>query len=190
MLAQKARMRSRYRTPLAARMVFMTTVLVGFVPMEQVMAQTVERNPFAPPPAAERIEAAERDRVLRITQDIVRGEMAKLEKSVSETIERRLLGNIDRRVEALGKDIRKDVDGRLGDGNNVSEETKKNLQAIVLETLKRNPQAVGPTENGKTPEPPAFVACVNGKALYRDKDGSTFYSDETDLGLGDARCDS
>lgn len=169
-------MPTRTRLNLAARAVLLT-LAAATLPAAPGRAE-VERNPFTPPPAAERIEAAERDRVLRITKDIVRSEIGRLEKSIAETVERRLLSSVERRVNTMGDEIKTDMDTRLGAVEETVTAFKTDLPNQIANEIQRKAQTSAGT--GEAEEGTAFVACVNGKALYRDQDGSTFYLDDSD----------
>jgi hypothetical protein len=43
--------------------------------------------------------------------------------------------------------------------------------------------ALGDEQDSLLPEGSVFIACVDGRSLYRDENGSTFY---TDVQIGDA----
>lgn len=182
-------MRHRMRTPPTARSGLIIAALLGMIPVG-AMAQSVERNPFLPPPPETRIEAAEQDRVLRITQDVVRGEMGRLERTVTETVERRLMDRLDRDLASLGDDIRGDVDSRIGAFEATAATLKTEIPEMIRAEIEERTKNAGGAALGELPEGTTFVACVNGKALYRDQNGSTFYSNEDDLAEAAAGCSS
>lgn len=163
-------------------------VALSFLLAGQASAQSVERNPFQPPPPELRIEAAERDRVLEITSDVVRNEMVRLERSVTETVERRLIDRFDRQMQTYTDTIDESIEARATVTDAALEALKSEIPEMIETAVSEEKSAAGIGAEGKLPEGTVFVACVNGKALYRDQTGNTFYSEDNDATSGAADC--
>jgi phosphohistidine swiveling domain-containing protein len=152
------------------------------------LAQSVDRNPFAPPPPETRIEAAERDRILEITSDVVRSEMNRLERSVTETVERRLIDRFDRQMQTYRTDFEAIVEERALASDAALETLKAEIPEMIGAAIETQKSSTGSAGGATLPDGTVFVACVNGKALYRDQTGNTFYSEDLDAASGAADC--
>jgi hypothetical protein len=152
------------------------------------LAESVERNPFLPPPPELRIEAAERDRVLAITSDVVRTEMTRLERSVTETVERRLIDRLDRQMQTYTDAVDETTETRAAMIEGSFETLKAEIPEMIETAISEQKSVAGIGATGSIPEGAVFVACVNRKALYRDQTGNTFYSDDNDATPGAADC--
>lgn len=147
---------------------------------------TVERDPFSTPEIRETIEAADRDRVARITRDLVDARLVEMELRIIRELESRLSAQTDRRVAESREEIIKELEARIAELTQVVSALREGIPGLVTEALATAaPEAV--TEPG-LPDGATFVACVDGRALYRDGNGSTFYAEETKGESGVSRC--
>jgi hypothetical protein len=121
------------------------------------------------PPATERIEVAQRERIERITQEILTAAVSEFEQRVTEVIDQRIRES----VEVM---LKKAIDEM---------EAKQSTQiSEMIDTVERLKLGGGDTIVNELPVvPDDFVACVNGRPLYRDQRGQTFYAEE-----GGAKC--
>jgi hypothetical protein len=164
------------------------TAVIAMLMASSASPQSVERNPFLPPPPELRIEAAERDRVLEITSDVVRNEMVRLERSVTETVERRLIDRFDRQIETYTATIDESIETRAAATEEALEALRAEIPEMIKTAVSEEKTAAGIGAEGTLPQGTVFVACVNGKALYRDQTGNTFYSEDTGATSGAADC--
>lgn len=142
------------------------------------LAQTVDRDPFQPPPVQERIEAAERDRIDRITSEIVEARLAEVERRVTEVIERRLIERIDRAFGDRDAELERRAERLLDEAKDEIAATRDELREDILEIANSKLEDVSRQLDDRLPEGAVFIACVNERALYRDPSGNTFFFDD------------
>jgi len=161
---------------------------------QAVSAQEAEinRDPFSSPDIAEVIRAADYDRVAKITSDLVEARLAALEQSIITEVERRLSALLDRRLTEFNQQSDERVEARLSEMAGVVAGLRDEVPAEIERAIAERILAGSSDANamGLMPEGSEFVACVDGKALYRDAGGSTFYSDESMGGSGVSRCNN
>lgn len=142
---------------------------------------SVDRDPFSAPPITKVIEAADLDRVTRITTEIVETAMKSAEERAIREVERQALLLLEEKFEVLTRKIEQDMEERF-------------IEMSMVATRMQESAAGDPDGNidvGSREEvvEATFVACVDGRALYRSEDGSTFYVNDHAGGAGAARCD-
>jgi hypothetical protein len=149
---------------------------------------SVERDPFSTPPIQETIQAADRDRVARITRDLVDARLVELELRIIRELESRLGAQTDRRLGETRDQVNQDIDARISAIGSAINALREEIPALIREEM----AVTAPeTEAGAgLPDGAAFVACVDGRALYRDSGGSTFYADDIQGGSGVSRCNN
>jgi len=152
--------------------------------------ESVERDPFSAPDIGEVVRAADRDRVSRITNELVEAQLAAIEERIILEVERRLSALLDRRLTEFGTTLDERVEGRLTEMSGVVSALRDEVPAEIQKAIAER-VAAGSSDAaalGLLPEGSAFVACVDGRALYRDGNGSTFYMDSPTGGGGVSRC--
>lgn len=149
---------------------------------------SVERDPFSTPEISETIEAADRDRVARITRDLVDARLVELELRIVREIESRLNAQTDRRIGESREEVVSELDTRIRELSLTINGLREEIPSLVTQSL----EAVSPGSGaeGSLPEGSSFVACVDGRALYRDQNGSTFYAEEKQGDTGVSRCNN
>jgi hypothetical protein len=187
------------------RMYVLLAVSLVFIP-SATLSQDVTRDPFTPPSILERVDIADQDRVRRLTNEIVQEQMISAERRLTqETIdriaasERGMQQNFERVVSSVDSLSEKvdSIDETYNTRMAVISEQLEELQArpnIDLEAMLesgalsslqtgQSNQASSPTSSLGT-----FIACVNGRAMYRDESGSTFFSEVLDAFENSDRC--
>lgn len=147
---------------------------------------SVERDPFSTPEISETIEAADRDRVARITRDLVDARLVEIELRIIRELESRLGAQADRRIGESREAIIEELEARIAELTQVVSALREGIPGLVTEALATAAPEAAP-EAG-LPQGASFVACVDGRALYRDENGSTFYAEETKGESGVSRC--
>lgn len=144
-------------------------------------AQAIDRDPFSAPPAEERLEAAQRERIAQITSSILLEQVSELETSIADTVERRLVSRVDARLaaflernEALVRESSEDLAARL-------EAFTDDVPGLIEEEIERISGRSVLLDLEPVPAEWSFVACVDERALYRDESGKTFYMDQDAL---------
>src|SRR5690554_6191654 len=105
--------------------------------------------------------------------------MQATERRIMDLIERRLMES-SRQTQGSIDQFLREVDMQLEDMNTALAEG-----AFTQGMVEDDASAGATTSLGETLN---FVACVNGRALYRDQSGSTFFSEVMDA-LENSRCD-
>lgn len=152
--------------------------------------ESVDRNPFGTPSIGEVIEAADRDRVARITGELVEARLAEIEQRIISEVESRLAALLDRRLTEFREETNGTVDERLAEMAGVVSSLRDEVPLQIERAIAQRVQA-GSSEAaamGLIPEGSVFVACVDGRSLYRDDSGSTFYMDNPMGDAGVSRC--
>lgn len=151
---------------------------------------SVERDPFSAPSVAEIVDAADQDRVSRITTRIVEEQMAAIEERAVREAERRIIALLEQRLTEMSARTEELVDTRLSEMSAVitglRDQIPAHVSVAISEELQRTGQAgeaAAAVTDGAT-----FIACVDGRPLYRDESGSTFYLNETMGDTGVSRC--
>lgn len=110
-------------------------------------------NPFRPPPSEQEKQLIQDER----TRNIVRGMQSEIVNKVAvkferkiDTMEQSLKQKVDEAVKSATSDLTPTAPAKANEQNSKETETTKSL----------------------VPEGATFVACINKKALYRDKDNS------------------
>jgi hypothetical protein len=127
-------------------------------------ALAVERNPFLPPDLQARIGLADEARMLEVARRSIAVEADRLRAEIARDIGVAVRGSADvlrQEMERATRDLTVKIDeiGAAGVGT-----------------------AGAGLQDGATtlPEGTTFLACVNGKALYRDANGTNFFIDAND----------
>jgi hypothetical protein len=176
------------------RRLFRTTGVTVFIALlgQASIAQEVEvnRDPFSAPQISEVIRAADHDRVARITSELVAQELSDLQQSIIIEVERRLSSMLDRRLSEFSQQLDERMEARLsemaGVVSGLRDEVPAEIERAIAERVRAGSSDAAAM--GLLPEGASFVACVDGKALYRDAGGSTFYADDSMGGSGVSRC--
>jgi hypothetical protein len=115
-------------------------------------------NPFRPPPSEQEKQLIQDER----TRNIVRGMQSEIVDKVAVKFERK--------IDTMEQSLKQKVD-----------EAVRSATSNLAPATKTGEPNSKETENAKSlvPEGAAFVACVNKKALYRDKD-NTLIQDASD----------
>lgn len=152
--------------------------------------EAVERDPFSTPSVSEVIRAADRDRVARITSELVEARLAEIEQRIIIEVETRLAALLDRRLAEFREQTSATVDERLLDMTTVVGALRDEIPAEIERAIAQRVQAgsADAAAMGLIPEGSIFVACVDGRSLYRDANGSTFYMDNPTGDAGVSRC--
>lgn len=142
------------------RMHFRKTIgmLAALSALSSLPAMAQERvNPFVRPPTAAEEQARQDERtrnIIREMQPEIKAGVMQDVKATQATLE---IG-IRRRIDALAETAPKAEKNVIpGDNPIIDAKTTEDKTAVV-----------------KVPEGAEFISCVNGKALYRDKDKSLF----------------
>ena len=165
-------------------------LLLMFSSQVTIAQEAVERDPFSTPSIEEIIEAADRDRVARITGELVEAQLAEIEERIISEVESRLAALLDRRLTEFREEINGTVDERLAEMAGVVSSLRDEVPLQIERAIAQRVQA-GSSEAaamGLIPEGSVFVACVDGRSLYRDASGSTFYMDNPMGDAGVSRC--
>lgn len=152
--------------------------------------ETVERDPFSTPSIEEVIRAADRDRVAKITNDLVEAQIGAIEERIIIEVETRLSALLDRRLTEFNEQTNQNVDERLSEMASVISSLRDEVPQQIERAIAQRVQA-GSSDAaamGLIPEGSVFVACVDGRSLYRDANGSTFYMDNPMGDAGVSRC--
>lgn len=152
--------------------------------------ENVDRDPFSAPSIDEVVRAADLDRVSRITNDLVEAQLTAIEERIILEVERRLSALLDRRLTEFSAQLDERVEGRLTEMSGVVSALRDEVPAEIEKAIAER-VAAGSSDAaalGLLPEGSTFVACVDGRALYRDESGSTFYMDDTTGDGGVSRC--
>ena len=165
----------------------LTAAALGFFILPAA-AQSVDRDPVNPQPVLEAIEVAERDRVLRITQEIVTGQISVLERQISEVLQITFKDQLDRSMMDLTETTSTATQENLGAMAIMVAEVRDMIPDAVETAITARTGSSGSVTGVFPPEGTIFVACVNGKALYRDQTGTTFYTDQVEMVAGLPRC--
>jgi len=155
------------------------------------MAQeAVDRDPFSAPDIAEVVRAADQDRVARITSELVEAKLGEIEQRIINEVERRLSALLDRRLTEFSEQVNLSTEERLAEMAGVVSGLRDEVPAQIERAIAQRVQA-GSSDAaamGLIPEGSVFVACVDGRSLYRDTSGSTFYMDQQIGDTGVSRC--
>ena len=152
--------------------------------------ETVDRDPFSTPSVEEVVRAADRDRVARITNELVEAQIGEIEQRIIVEVETRLSALLDRRLTEFREELNGTVDERLSEMASVISSLRDEVPQQIEQAIAQRVQA-GSSEAaamGLIPEGSVFVACVDGRSLYRDASGSTFYMDNPMGDAGVSRC--
>ena len=152
--------------------------------------EAVERDPFSTPTVEEVIRAADRDRVARITSELVEAQLAAIEQRIIVEVEARLSALLDRRLTEFREQVNGTTDERLAEMASVVSSLRDEVPQQIERAIAQRVQA-GSSEAaamGLIPEGSVFVACVDGRSLYRDESGSTFYMENPMGDAGVSRC--
>jgi hypothetical protein len=177
-------MRTRFRK---TGVVILLALLGQAVSAQEV---AVNRDPFSAPDIEEVVRAADYDRVAKITAELVEEKLSDLEQSIITEVERRLSSMLDRRLTEFSQQMDERMEARLSEMAGVvaglRDEVPAEIERAIAERVRAGSSDAAAM--GLLPEGSAFVACVDGKALYRDAGGSTFYADDSMGGSGVSRC--
>lgn len=145
----------------------------------------VERDPFSTIAVTEVVRAADSDRVSQITREIVDAQISEIERRVILQLESRLTSLLERRLAEFSEVTNGSIDTRLSEMAIVVSDLRDDIPDMVDEEIekRRLEGALGDERDSLLPEGSVFIACVDGRSLYRDENGSTFY---TDVQIGDA----
>lgn len=152
--------------------------------------ERVERDPFSAPNIEEVVRAADKDRVSRITNELVESQLAAIEERIILEVERRLSALLDRRLTEFSAQIDGSVETRMTEMAGVVSALRDEVPAEIERAIAER-VAAGSSDAaalGLLPEGSTFVACVDGRPLYRDENGSTFYMDSSKGDTGVSRC--
>lgn len=170
----------------------MGVILTLSVGQPVISQESVERDPFSTPGINEIIEAADRDRVERITTELVEAAMSEIEQRILSEVERRLSAQLDRRLTEFDEQQVLLIDERLAEMVGIVSALRDEVPAQIDRSIAERVRA-GSSEAaamGLLPEGATFVACVDGRSLYRDQSGSTFYIDSSTGDTGVSRCNN
>lgn len=160
-------------------------LLALFAQVASGQEAAVDRDPFSAPEISEVVRAADRDRVARITSELVEAQMAAIEQRVVIEVEQRLAAQMDRRLIEFNQQLNDLMETRLsemaGIVSGLRDEVPGQIDKAIAERVRAGSSEAAAM--GLLPEGAVFVACVDGKALYRDGAGSTFYAD---ISMGDS----
>jgi|HigsolmetaGSP11D_1036233.scaffolds.fasta_scaffold00947_17 hypothetical protein len=114
-------------------------------------------NPFAPPTAAEEEQARQDERFRRLFREM------------SAEIEARVMQSVSSAQAAAEVRLRRQIEEiRQSQGDPIP-------GVVTVQTASRGQQGKGQPGGSADPlEGAKFISCVNGKALYRDKDNALF----------------
>jgi hypothetical protein len=152
--------------------------------------EAVDRDPFSTPSIEEVIRAADRDRVAQITNELVEAQISAIEQRIIVEVEARLAALLDRRLAEFREEVTGTVDERLSEMATVISSLRDEVPQQIERAIAQRVQA-GSSDAaamGLIPEGSVFVACVDGRSLYRDASGSTFYMDNPMGDAGVSRC--
>lgn len=152
--------------------------------------EAVDRDPFSAPDIEEVVRAADKDRVSRITTELVEAKLSEIEQRIINEVERRLSALLDRRLTEFSEQINLSTEERLSEMAGVVSGLRDEVPAQIERAIAQRVQA-GSSDAaamGLIPEGSVFVACVDGRSLYRDDSGSTFYMDQPIGDTGVSRC--
>lgn len=152
--------------------------------------ETVERDPFSAPSIEEVIRAADRDRVAQITQELVQAQLGEIEQRIIVEVETRLSALLDRRLTEFNVKTNENVDARLSEMASIISSLRDEVPQQIERAIAQRVQ-LGSSDAaamGLIPEGSVFVACVDGRSLYRDANGSTFYMENSMGDAGVSRC--
>lgn len=161
---------------------FLLAISIVSLTGNSVAAQSADRDPFTPPGMAERIQLADENRIAYIAERLVREGMLSVERRMAEQADEKDRERGQSEMDSIAQleatlferlnlmDVRIETGtGRTGVGLLGGEETDNEDTKSFIASL-------------------SFVACVNGRALYRDKQGSTFFSEVMDALDSNTRC--
>lgn len=152
--------------------------------------EAVERNPFSTPPIQEVIQAADKDRVARITGELVEAQLAAIEQRIVSDVESRIAAIVEDQLNDFQGEVNETVNDRLSEMDSVISSLRGEVSQQIQRAIAQGVQdgSSDAAEMGLIPEGSAFVACVDGRSLYRDANGSTFYMDNLTGDAGVSRC--
>lgn len=165
-------------------------------------AQSPGRDPFAPLPADQQIDLADRDRVERIANGVVDRRFDILEQLLLDRVETRAIERSEALRVGLAEEVLRLERAVFGDVGLVAETDATLLQRLsALEAridaltaeLTQGAAAAGfdvLTPQSAADEGHEFIACVNGQPLFRAENGATFYAEEYQLAPGRPLCGS
>lgn len=149
---------------------------------------SVERDPFSEPSINEVVDAADRERVARITRDLVDAQLIEMELRIINEVEERINANTERLIEALREEMKIETDERISNAVSFLKNFEENLPNLLREQMLTSGLKA---ESGVDEmEGATFIACVDGIPLYRDQAGSTFYINDTQGDTGVSRCNN
>ncbi len=152
--------------------------------------EVVDRDPFSAPSIEEVIRAADQDRVARITGELVEAKMSEIEQRIIVEVERRLSALLDRRLTEFNEQMTASTETRLaemaGIVSGLRDEVPNQIEIAIAERVRAGSSEAA--SMGLLPEGSTFVACVDGRSLYRDENGSTFYMENETGDTGVSRC--
>lgn len=182
--------------------------VIGAVALWAVgFAQSSGRDPFAPLPADQQIDLADRDRVERIANGVVDRRFDILEQLLLARVEDRLIdrsetlrADLAEEILRLERSVLGDVGLAEADGRTLLERLdvlEQRLDALTAEMV-LGPDGLPLAPGGTVSAPKIdlsgdeyeFVACVNGQPLLRASNGATFYAEEFQLAPGQMLCGS
>jgi len=167
-----------------------TALLIFTLGTAAISQESVERDPFSTPSIDEVVAAADRDRVAQITNEIVEAQLSAIEQRIILEVERRLSALLDRRLTEFQTQVEGSVDTRISEiaevVSNLRDEVPQQIERAISQRIQAG--SSGAAALGLVPEGSVFVACVDGRSLYRDGNGSTFYMDNDMGDAGVSRC--
>jgi hypothetical protein len=175
---------------LARRYMSLIAVFTALGAQVALSQETVERDPFSTLAVTEVVRAADSERVSRITREIVETQIAEIERRVILELESRLTSLLDRRLTEFRDRTDEGVDARLSEMAVVVSDLRDELPEMIGQEIERRRLEgdLADPETSLIPEGSVFVACVDGRSLYRDENGSTFYMDVQIGDAGVSRC--
>lgn len=183
------------------RAVVFGTALLCTAVVAQAQSTDVTRDPFTPTTMQERIKLADEERVERIAQEAIKKEVRGIELRILENA--KIIAETSRDdMAAENTDFKAELYERIAE---IEEQVESGVIVggsgdAVLDPEAENPLADMLGMGGITSDEDAkgfidsltFVACVGTetgpRALYRDTDGSTFFSEVMDALDKNSRC--
>lgn len=165
-------------------------------------AQSPARDPFAPLPADQQIDIADRDRVERIANGVVDRRFDILEQLLLDRVEESALERSEALRVGLAEEVLRLERAVFGDVGLVEEadgtllERVAALEARIAALTSELTQGAAVSNlDVLTPQSASddgfeFIACVNGQPLFRAANGATFYAEEYQLAPGRPLCGS
>jgi len=124
----------------------------------------VERNPFLPPDLQARIGLADEARMNEVARKAITAEADRLRAEITREIGIAVRGSADVLRQEVDRATR-ELSGKIDE----------------IGAAGAGPAGAGLQEGATTlPEGTTFLACVNGKALYRDANGTNFFIEAND----------